>query len=72
MGARKVKLAPFGACYESRDNGVTWKEREGSFGLPKEVKGRSEDSFSAVTDGEYVWMVWSSGEVWRGRWNGIK
>ena len=71
VGNRKVKLAPFSTCYESRDNGVTWKENEGSFSLPKEIKGRFEDSFSAVTDGEYVWMVWSSGEVWRGRWNGL-
>ena len=72
VGNRKVQLEPFSACYESRDNGVTWKKNENSFSLPKEIEGHlSESSFSAVTDGEYVWLVWSNGEIWRGRWNGL-
>ena len=71
VGSRKVPLAAFGACYESRDNGVTWKVNETAFSLPEEFEGRDE-AFTATTDGEYVWVIWSNGEVWRGRWNGIK
>lgn len=68
---RKVPLNAFSACYESRDNGITWKVNESAFSLPKEFEGRDE-AFSAVADEEYVWVMWSNGEVWRGRWNGIK
>ena len=72
LGLRKEPIEAFGACYESRDNGLTWKERDGAFGLPTAFKGRDE-AFAVATDGEYVWVMWStSGEVWRGRWNGIK
>lgn len=71
MGDRKEPLKAFGACYESRDNGVTWKVNEDALSLPKDFEGRNE-VFSTATDGEYVWVMWSNGEVWRGRWNGIK
>jgi hypothetical protein len=78
MGDRKEPIEAFGACYESRDNGRTWKVNRGAFSLAKEFSGRDE-AFSAATDGEYVWVMWSNsdnntdfGEVWRGRWNGIK
>lgn len=57
-------------CYESRDNGVTWKENEKTFNLPEAFEKRTS-TFSATTDGEYVWVMWSDGEVWRGRWNGL-
>lgn len=68
---RKVPLEAFSACYESRDNGITWKVNDTAFSLPEEFKGRDE-AFTATTDGEYVWVMWSNGEMWRGRWNGIK
>lgn len=71
MGKRKVSLGAFSACYESRDNGVTWKVNENALCLPKEFEGRDE-AFSTAADEEYVWVMWSNGEVWRGRWNGIK
>lgn len=70
VGYRKKPLEAFGSCYESRDNGVTWKVNEKAFSLPETFKGHT-DTFSAATDGEYVWVMWSNGEVWRGRWNGI-
>lgn len=78
MGDRKEPLEALSACYESRDNGRTWKVNQEAFCLPKEFVGR-EEAFSAATDGEYVWVMWSKsgaekeyGEVWCGRWNGIK
>ena len=69
MGNRQFPLEAFGSCYESRDNGVTWRERDDVFSLPASFKGR-EESFAATTDGEHVWIVWSTGDVWRGQWNG--
>ena len=71
LGNRKVELEAFSACYESRDNGLTWKVNEEALSLPEEFKGRDE-AFSTATDGEYVWVMWSTGEVWRGRWNGLE
>ena len=72
MGGKKdgngdVRLATF----ESRDNGLTWKQNDATFSLPQEVIGENNCSFSAATDGEYVWLMWSNGEIWRGRWNGL-
>lgn len=58
------------SCYESRDNGITWKVNESALSLPKDLKVPAE-KFSTATDGEYVWVMWSNGAVWRGRWNGI-
>ena len=71
IGNRKVSLEAFSACYESRDNGVTWKVNDTAFSLPERFIGRDE-AFTATTDGEYVWVIWNGGEMWRGRWNGIK
>ena len=72
IGDRKKPLEAFSACYESRDHGVTWKVNEESLSLPKEFAGYGTESFSSATDGEYVWVMWSNGDVWRGRWNGVK
>lgn len=69
MGNRQLPLEAFGSCYESRDNGVTWRERDDAFSLPTSFNGR-EDAFATTTDGEYVWVVWSKGDVWRGQWYG--
>ena len=70
VGLRKDPIEAFSACYESRDNGVTWRKNEDAFVLPKDFLGRTA-TCSATTDGEYVWVMWSDGDVWRGRWNGI-
>ena len=73
FGVKRVNdRKEFSACYESRDHGVTWKENEEALSLPEESVEQDTESFSAATDGEYVWVMWSNGDVWRGRWNGIK
>ena len=71
LGMRNVPIEAFEACYESRDNGVTWRVRENAFSLSKDFVGR-EERFSAIVDNQdRVWIIWSeSGEVWRGTWNG--
>lgn len=61
---------PFSTCFESRDHGVTWKPTSKSFSLDERFKERT-DCFSVATDGEYVWLMWGKGDVWRGRWNGL-
>lgn len=70
-GNRKEPIKSFSTCYESRDHGVTWKENQVAFSLPEKFEGRI-GTFSATTDGEYVWVMWSNGQVWRGRWNGVE
>lgn len=70
LGNRQQPLEAFSACYESRDNGVTWRVRNNVLSLPEAFKGR-EEAFATATDGTYVWVMWSTGDVWRGRWNGL-
>jgi hypothetical protein len=72
IGERKEPLEAFSACYESCDNGVTWKVNEKALSLPEKFKEYTGISSSAAADGEYVWVIWGDGKVWRGRWNGIK
>lgn len=72
IGPREEPIEAFSHCFESADHGVTWKKNKKAFSLPNTFKGRSE-AFSTVTDGTFVWVIWNtSGEVWRGRWNGIQ
>lgn len=71
VGKREKPIEAFNNCYESRDNGVTWKVNENALSLPEAFRGRT-DTFSTATDGEYVWVMWSNGQVWRGRWNGLE
>ncbi len=70
LGNRKAPIEPFSTCYESRDNGVTWRIRERSFSLHESFIGRNEPFATAVDAQGYVWMIWgTSGEVWKGIWN---
>ena len=70
-GNRLAPVEAFDACYESRDNGVTWRERDNAFTLAKDFVGR-DSNFTAVVDNlNRVWMIWgTTGEVWRGTWSG--
>ena len=72
LGNRLVPTEAFDACYESRDNGVTWRVRDYAFSLAKAFEGR-DGNFTTVVDAHNrVWMLWgTSGEVWRGTWSGI-
>lgn len=63
------EVAPFGALYISKDNGIVWKE-SGSFYLclPAELKGNDVSFASAVDSNNYIWLV-TDGEqaaVWKG------
>ena len=70
-GDRFAPIEAFGACYESRDNGVTWRVRDNALNLAKEFVGRDSNFTTAVDDQNRVWMIWgTSGEVWRGTWSG--
>lgn len=62
-------IEAFGTCYESRDNGITWRERDEAFKLAKDFAGRNENFSTVVDQKNRVWIIWSqSGEVWRGVW----
>ncbi len=69
IGERHVPIEAFSACYESRDNGVTWRVRNNGFSMHPSFAG-STDTFSTVVDDkERVWIIWSStGEIWRATW----
>lgn len=69
IGERHVPIEAFSACYESRDNGVTWRVRNNGFSMHPSFAG-STDTFSAVVDDkDRVWIIWSStGEIWRATW----
>lgn len=72
LGNHQVSTEAFDVCYESRDNGVTWRVRDNVFNMAKGFKGR-DSNFATVVDAQNrVWMIWgTSGEVWRGTWSGI-
>lgn len=72
LGNRLAPIEAFDACYESRDNGVTWRVRDYAFSMAKAFEGR-DSNFTTVVDAHHrVWMIWgTSGEVWRGTWSGI-
>ena len=70
-GNRLVHTEAFDACYESRDNGVTWRIRDNVFSLAKDFIGRDSNFTTVVDDQNRVWMIWgTSGEVWHGTWSG--
>lgn len=70
IGNRQAPIEAFSACYESRDNGVTWRVRDDGFTMHPSFAG-STDTFSAVADDKQrVWVIWStSGKVWRATWS---
>lgn len=73
LGNRHVPIEAFSACFESRDNGVTWKVRNHVFSLSEHFAGRDETFSTVVDDSNRVWVIWStSGEVWQGIWSGIE
>ena len=63
-----VKDGDFSPIYQSRDNGLIWKEQS-TYKLPIDFNG-STLSFTAATDGSEIWLVsGESGEVWQGHLN---
>lgn len=71
IGDRHIPIDAFSTCYESRDNGVTWRVSENGFNLHPQFVG-ADKIFSTVVDSKQrVWIIWgSTGEIWRASWNG--
>lgn len=58
---------PFGGFYKSQ-NGIAWYKADNKFWMPAEFKDRKD--YSMVVDKDHhIWIMWSNGEVWRGRLN---
>lgn len=58
----------FSQIYQSRDNGITWKNNK-HYILPDKFEGNT-GSFTAATDGKNIWLVsGGTGEVWQGHLN---
>lgn len=65
-----VENGEFSSIYQSRDNGIVWKENA-NYKLPVDFNG-STDSFAASTDGREIWLVsGETGEVWQGHLNKV-
>lgn len=65
FGAKDNQFSPI---YQSRDNGITWKQNT-RYRLPDQFKGNVA-SFAAATDGKEIWLVsGGTGEVWQGHLN---
>lgn len=71
LGQQTKPTEPYSACYESRDNGVTWRIRDNALSLHHSFAGRTEPCATVVDDNHRVWMIWATtGEVWQGTWRG--
>jgi len=68
-GFGKSKATAFNHFYQSRDNGITWKNNS-TYYFPAEFSS-SKTSFAAVKDSKNnLWIICGeSGQIWRGRLN---
>lgn len=57
----------FNAFYKSKA-GIAWYKADSKFWMPAEFKDKGD--YSMVVDKDnHIWIMWSTGEVWRGRLN---
>lgn len=65
--------APYGNIYQSRDNGITWKQNN-TYQMPKGFDSENTTSMKVVVDdNNFIWLYCSgSGQVWRGILNKLK
>lgn len=68
-GIGKSKATAFNHFYQSRDNGITWKNNS-AYHFPEGFSS-SKTSFAAVKDSKNnLWIICGeSGQIWRGRLN---
>ena len=65
-----IKNDDYSPIYQSRDNGIVWKENS-RYQLPVHFKNSAVDSFGAATDGEEIWIIGGNGQVWQGHLNKV-
>lgn len=61
--------APYNTIYQSRDNGITWKQNS-SYVMPEGFDTDATKVAVSVDDDNFIWLHCSgTGQVWRGRLN---
>ena len=65
--------APYTDIYQSRDNGITWKESK-TYQMPEKFDFEKTTSVKVVVDDDNnIWLYCSgSGQLWRGALNRLK
>lgn len=58
---------PFSSFYKST-GGIAWHKADKKFWMPAEFKDRTDYSM-VIGEANHIWIMWSNGEVWRGRLN---
>lgn len=64
---------PYVEIFQSRDNGITWKERKNIYAFPENLDNTAKTTISSVVDDEgNIWLFCAgTGEVWKGRLNRV-
>ena len=64
---------PYVEIFQSRDNGITWKEKKTSYAFPENLNNTAKTTISSVVDDEgNIWLFCvGTGEVWKGRLNRV-
>ena len=65
-----IKDNAYSPIYQSRDNGIVWKENS-RYQLPVSFKNSAVDYLAAATDGKEIWLVGCNGQVWQGHLNRV-
>ncbi|MBR1402355.1 MAG: hypothetical protein IJ562_12390 [Prevotella sp.] len=67
-GIGKCTYESMDYIYESLDGGITWK-KSSTYPLPNELKGSGLPFTAFTDDSNYLWIVSTNGQTWRGRLN---
>lgn len=65
-----IKDGAFSPIYQSRDNGIVWKENS-YYKLPVDFTTVGVCAFGATTDGREIWIIGNNGQVWQGHLNRV-
>ena len=62
-------VSAYSKLYQSRDNGITWKENA-TYVMPTDFDSSATAVTVAVDEQNYIWLFAAgTGQVWRGRLN---